>query len=144
MREFSVILLLALVMFMSPQAPGAGHGDEPAGLITIEPGRNWSLVGEWDLSDNQDSIPPFRYTFSILRLKDSYALVWYGGLIAGCCPWPQATPLKQLSETAFVSAIDNTELEILPDSSLVVRYVDGRVHKLPMTAPDKRFSATWE
>jgi hypothetical protein len=143
MREYVRTLPLVAFLVMSLPLVATENGDKPVNLITIEPGRSWHLVGEWDFPEKHHSTTPFRYTFSILRLGHSYALVWDGDLIGGCCPWPQASPLRQLSDTSYVSVIDGTVFEILADSSLAVSYVDGRVHQLPATDPSKRFSATW-
>lgn len=144
MRDSIGILILVVLMLMSQEATAADDGGKSSQLIMIEPGRNWSLVGEWDLPDDQSNTFYFEYTLSILRIQDSYVLVWDGDLIAGCCPWPQASPLEQLSDVTFISIFDRSELYILPDSSLTVRYADGRVRKLQRTAPGRGFSAAWK
>lgn len=144
MRQFVRTLTLVAFVAMSLPVAAADNGNRPVNLITVAPGRNWHLVGEWDIPQEQGTTNPFRYTLSILQLGSSYALVWDGDLIGGCCPWPQATLLNQLSDARFISAIDETVFEISVDSSLIVSYVDGRVNKLSATAPNRRFSIAWE
>ncbi|MCD9028795.1 hypothetical protein LDO26_11315 [Luteimonas sp. BDR2-5] len=144
MRKFVRALTSMVLVVMLLPAGAAENRSKAGNLMTVEPGRDWRLVGEWDLPQDQGSTLPLRYTFSILQLGRSYGLVWDGDLIGGCCPWPRATPLDRLSETRFVSEIDGTVFDIVADSSLIVGYADGRVHKLSATSPSRRFSDTWE
>lgn len=144
MRNFLSRLPPFLLMAIALDSTAVETSSARVDYIAVEPGRNWNLVGEWDLPSENGHSFPNHYTFSILKKDGSYALAWTGDLIGGCCTWPLAAPLNQLSDTKFTSKIDGTEYEIASNASLIVRYIDGRVHHLSTTPENIRFSSQWK
>lgn len=111
-------------------------------FITVEPGRQWVLLGEWDTSSSKSIA--LHSTISILRLNDSFALVRDGNMIFGCCTWPSAEQLRKIDEDRFKSGFNNWKYTILPDRHLRIERADGVALVLPETQPNERFSSRWK
>ena len=115
---------------------------EPAAFVKVMPGRHWHLVGEWTWPDTDDAFS--LYTISILQLPDGFVLVLDSTLQGGWGFWPIAQRLTESSNSTLVSAYDQTQYTIQPDSSLTIKRADADLTVLRLVRPKESFSSLWK
>jgi hypothetical protein len=142
MRETLARLSVVAVLLGAGHPANADEATKAAPWVTVEPGRHWILVGEWD----QHSSGGIRSTLSILQMHDdTYVLVWDATVVVGCCNWPAAERLRRSSESTYVSEWSGSEFTVLADRHLRIEKAQGGGERtLPETPLDERFSSRWK